>query len=73
MLWMEQYVIVSNKIGSALIFAASLGADVFPIILGQFIDKVPMLLMYLQVGVVIGCISCFTLASCLTHKLPPKI
>jgi len=72
MLWTEEHVIVTPHMGSALIIAAGIGADAFPIFIGQFISKLPMMLMYLQVAVVLSCISMFLAALSLTRKLPPK-
>ena len=62
MLWMDQYMTVTNKIGSLMTISASIGADSFPLFLGQFIDTFPMILMYMQVGVVYACILLFMVA-----------
>ena len=37
LLWLEQYVTITSKIGATFTIASSLGPDVFPVILGQFI------------------------------------
>ena len=65
MLWLDQFMTVTNKIGSLMTIAASIGADSFPLILGQFISTFPMLLMYMQIGVIYSCILLFSLASCI--------
>ena len=44
MLWMDQYMTVTNKIGGLMTVAAGVGADVFPLILGQSIGAFPILL-----------------------------
>ena len=62
MLWMDQYMTVTNKIGSLMTISASIGADSFPLFLGQLIDTFPMILMYMQVGVVYACILLFMVA-----------
>ena len=63
MLWMDEFITVTNRIGSFTIVAAKIGSETFPLLLGQFIDNFPMLLMYVQVGVVYACILLFTLAA----------
>ena len=63
MLWMDKFMTVTNKIGGLMSVAASIGADSFPLFLGQFIADFPMLLMYMQVGVIYLCIVLFSLAS----------
>ena len=56
LLWMEEIVTVSSKIGSSLMIAASVGADVFPIVLGQFIEDEPMMQMYLSMAIIVSCL-----------------
>jgi len=63
MLWMDQYMTVTNKIGGLMTVAAGLGADAFPLILGQFIGAFPMLLMYMQVGLIYFCVVLFFMAT----------
>lgn len=63
LLWFEQRVAVTNKIGALFVFTASAGCDVFPILVGQFIGKHPMVFMYVQVGVLMACILMFILAA----------
>ena len=63
MLWMDQYMTVTNKIGGFMSVAGGIGADLFPLLLGQFIAKLPMLLMYMQVVLIYLCVLLFTLAS----------
>ena len=66
-LWIEQHITVTNRIVSSMIISGSIGADLFPIILGQFMATFPMLLMYLQVAVVFMCIVLFSTAYCITQ------
>ena len=63
MLWMDQFMTVTNKIGGLMTVAAGVGADVFPLLLGQFIATFAMLLMYVQVGLIYFCILLFALAT----------
>jgi fucose permease len=66
-LWIEQHITVTNRIISSMIISGSVGADLFPIILGQFMATFPMLLMYLQVAVVFMCIALFSTAYGITR------
>ena len=68
-LWIEQHITVTNRIVSSMIISGSIGADLFPIVLGQFMATFPMLLMYLQVVVVSLCIILFSLAYFITRIL----
>ncbi len=52
MLWAEQYMTITNRIGAALTVASASGADVFPIVIGQYIEGDPMILMYFTVGLI---------------------
>ena len=63
MLWMNQFMTVTNKIGGLMTVAAAIGADVFPLFLGQFIATTPMLLMYMQVVLICMCMLLFMLAA----------
>ena len=63
MLWMNQFMTVTNKIGGLMTVAAAIGADVFPLFLGQFIATKPMLLMYMQVVLICMCMLLFMLAA----------
>ena len=63
MLWMDQFMTVTNKIGGLMTVAAGVGADAFPLILGQFIGTFPMLLMYMQVGLIYFCVVLFFMAT----------
>jgi len=68
-LWIEQHITVTGRIVSAMIISGSIGADLFPIILGQFMATFPMILMYLQVAVVLMCILLFSIAYKVTRIL----
>ena len=63
MLWMDQFMTVTNKIGGLMTIAARVGGDAFPLLLGQFIATFPMLLMYMQVGLIYFCVLLFALAT----------
>ena len=62
LLWLEQYVTITSKIGATFTIASSLGPDVFPVILGQFIVTTPMVLMYTTLTLVSVCIGLFFVA-----------
>ena len=68
-LWIEQHITVTNKIMSSMIISGSIGADLFPIILGQFMASFPMILMYLQAAVVFMCILLFSSAYVITRMM----
>ena len=63
MLWMNQFMTVTNKIGGFMTVAGAIGADVFPLFLGQFIATMPMLLMYMQAVLICMCMLLFILAA----------
>ena len=63
MLWMDQFMTVTNKVGGLMTVAAAVGADAFPLILGQFVESYPMLLMYMQVGLIYFCVVLFFMAT----------
>ena len=63
LLWMDQFMTVTNKIGGIMIVAGGIGFDAFPVFLGQFIADFPMLLMYTQVVLIYLCVLLFALAS----------
>ena len=63
MLWMDQFMTVTNKVGGLMTVAAAVGANAFPLILGQFLESYPMLLMYMQVGLVYFCVVLFFMAT----------
>ena len=58
-LWLKQHIKVTNRIGSLLIVAGSLGGNSFLIMMGQFISQYPMLLMYIEICLVFLCILIF--------------
>ena len=68
-LWIEQHITVTNRIISSMVISGSIGADLFPIILGQFMASFPMILMYLQVAVVFMCIILFSSAYVITRMM----
>jgi len=59
-LWLEQFVEITSMIGAYFTITSSIGPDVFPIVVGQFIESTPMFLMWLALGIVVGCICIFT-------------
>ena len=63
MLWMDQFMTVTNKIGGLMTVAGGTGAGAFPLFVGQFIVKHPMLLMYMEFSLMYFCVLLFALAS----------
>lgn len=53
LLWLESRVKITNQIGAAMTVAATIGASLFPILEGQFLEMYPMTLMYVTCGTVI--------------------
>ena len=49
LLWLEQFRAVSSRLAAIFSVAGSIGADIFPLIIGQFITAWPMSLMCLMV------------------------
>jgi len=63
LLWFESYITITNRIGAVFTIASSAGADVFPIIVGQFVESHPMVLMHLLLAVILSCILVFATAA----------
>ena len=63
LLWSEKYIVVTNRIGSAFALFAMAGPDVFPIIVGNYIEDSPMFLMYTTLATILGCMIIFALAA----------
>ena len=68
-LWLKQHIEFTNKIGSLMVVAGSIGGNSFNIIMGQFIADLPMLLMYVEVVLVFLCITIFTFGYLITKRL----
>lgn len=62
-LWMDQFMKVTNKIGGLMTVSSGIATDAFPLLLGQFIASFPMLLMYLQVCLMYFCVVLFAFAT----------
>ena len=62
LLWSERYIVVTNKIGSAFAFAGMMGPNIFPIVVGSYIEDSPMFLMYTVLVSVLSCTLIFALA-----------
>lgn len=63
LLWSENYVEVTDKIGLAFTVSGMLGPQLFPIILGNYIEDNPMLLMNMVLAIVLCCTLVFILAA----------
>ena len=70
--WLEQHLVVTNKMAAAFGIAVSLGPDVFPTLIGQFIAHYPMVLMYVNLGGVLTCAMLFFGAALITKKFAGK-
>ena len=57
--WVEEHMTVTAGIGGLLTVAGSLGPDVMPLLVGNYIQEFPMVMMYLYVAVVVMCIALF--------------
>jgi hypothetical protein len=55
MLWLEKYLKVTGRISALMSVASCLGADIVPLVVGQLIADVPMVLMYLTLGTIAVC------------------
>ncbi len=49
LLWLEEHFVVSSRVTSLLAMAAGIGVNLAPLVVGQVIEKHPMVLIYLQV------------------------
>ena len=68
-LWLKSYLKITNRIGAALSIGSSIGADVFPVIGGQLIEKYPMTFMYLTAITMVSCSVMFLLAIFIGNKI----
>ena len=62
-MWLEAYIVITSGIGAFFTIMSSLGPDVFPVLVGQFIESRPMAVMYLTLGIVLFCVGLFALAA----------
>ena len=69
LLWLESFVTITNRIGAAMTVASSIGADLFPVISGQLLEKYPMTLMYITCGTIIFTSLMFVLAVFIGSKI----
>jgi len=69
LLWLEKRIVITNRIGAAMAVSSSLGAKIFPVAIGQTVEKYPMSLMYMILGTSTGCTLLFIINSILTLKL----
>lgn len=67
--WLEKYIDINNGAGTMLVVAGTLGPDMFPVLIGQFLEKSPMVLIYTQFGVIVACIILFICAFFIAKKL----
>ncbi len=62
LLFMEECVVVTNRIGAATTFSAMVGVVVFPFLAGSFVVEYPMSFMYLLLATVAGFVFLFVAA-----------
>jgi len=67
-LWTEQKISVTSKVSATFIICSSLGAKVFPVMVGNLVESWPMMLHYLSLAIVIGCVIIFSLASLIIRR-----
>ena len=67
--WVEEHMTVTAGIGGLLTVAGSLGPDVMPLLVGNYIQESPMVMMYLYVAVVVVCIALFGGASVIARGI----
>jgi len=69
MLWLKRYVNITYRVGSALAISASLGAKIFPVLVGQTVEETPMSFMYLVLAVSTGCTLLFCINSLIARTI----
>jgi fucose permease len=69
LVWVEQHVPVTGTLAAAFTIAGSVGPDVVPLAVGQVIEKYPMAMMYMVLGVLTMCIVIFCVGVRLSEKL----
>ena len=68
-MWLEHHVGFDGKISAAIIIAGSIGGSVVPAVISQVISKMPMFLMYVEVGLSFILIILFAGSICVGNKL----
>ena len=72
LLWLSTYVKISNRIGAAMSCASGIGADVFPVVIGQYLTEYPMILMHVTGGTILLCSLMFIFAMCIGKHIDDK-
>ena len=62
LLWSKNYIVVTNRIGSAFALSGMMGPNLLPFIVGSCIEDSPIFLMYIVLASVLGCTLIFALA-----------
>ena len=73
LLWLEQYMKITNRIGAFMSVAACIGSNVFPLMMGQLVEDVPMIIMYLTFATIAVCSINFVIALFVGWKLSTKL
>ncbi len=61
--WLESFLQLNNWLGTLLVIAGTVGPDIFPVVVGQFLEWEPMVLMYLNCATIIVCIVLFQMTA----------
>ena len=69
LLWSENYIVVTDKIGLAFTLSGMVGPELFPVIVGSFIEGRPMFLMYTIFISILCCTLLFILAALAGRKI----
>jgi len=69
LLWLEKRIEITNRIGAAMSISASLGAKVFPVVVGNIVEAHPMSLMYFVFVTSTGCTLLFVLNTVISRQL----
>ena len=72
MLWLSSYLKITNRIGAAMSCASGIGADVFPVVIGQYLTEFPMILMYVTGATIMLCSIMFIAAICIGKLINDK-
>ena len=59
---------MNAQVSATLIICSSLGAKVFPVMVGNMVESTPMMLHYLTLAIVCGCVLIFSLASLIVAR-----
>jgi len=73
LLWMEKHVKMNSRILTTMVIAGALGVKVFPLLVGQTIEKHPASFLYLNLAITIGCSLLYLLSSLIAKTIPRSL